>query len=514
MVFRKGFDTDKYVEEQTKYIKERVAKFDKKLYIEFGGKLLFDHHAARVLPGYEPHTKIRILQTLGDDVEIVVCISAKDIQKGRIVGSLGINYGDFTLKLIDDLRAYKLNVFTVVITMFSGESSAVQLKDFLESNGLKVYTTGMIENYPTNTDIIASEKGYGTKPYIETTKPIVIITGAGPNSGKMSTCLTMVYQDKQKGIDAGYAKFETFPIWNLELEHPINTAYEAATADIKDFNLIDPYHLKAYNKVAINYNRDVENFVIIQKIMKAIISKDNFMNTYQSPTDMGVNMAKTGIIDDAVCQEAAKQEIIRRFFRYNQELTLGQEKIDTIEVADRLLEKVNLKVTDRKVVEPARKAAEEAKEAKEAKDREKGHKKVFCGVAIELLDGNIITGKNSSLLHAESAAILNAIKTLADIPDQIHLISEDIIQNIKKFKISAYKQDSESLDVEETLVALAISAATNPTAKLALEQLSKLKNTEMHSTLISKKGDESPIRKLGINLTTDGKLNGNKLFMG
>lgn len=506
MVFKIGFDTDKYVAEQTKYIQERVAKFDKKLYIEFGGKLLFDYHAARVLPGYEPHSKIRILQALGDEVEIVLCINAKDIQKGRIVGSLGINYGDFTLKLIDDLRGYGLYVSTVVITMFSGEASALQIKNFLESNGIKVYTTKIIEDYPTNITVIASDKGYGAKPFIETTKPIVIVTGAGPNSGKMSTCLTMVYQDKKKGIDSGYAKFETFPIWNLPLDHPVNIAYEAATADIKDFNLIDPYHLKAHGKVAINYNRDVENFVIIQKIMKAIISKDNFMNTYQSPTDMGVNMAKTGIINDKACQEAANQEIIRRYFRYHNEYVLGLEKLETVEIVEKLLEKTNQKKTDRTVVEPARKAAEEARE------KNKGNKRVFCGAAIELHNGEIITGKNSPLLHAESSVILNAIKTMAKIPDQIQLISEEIIKQIKNFKITAYKEDSESLDVEETLIALAISSSTNPTAKLALEQLSKLKNTEMHSTHILKKGDESPLRKLGINHTTDSVMSGNKLF--
>jgi uncharacterized protein (UPF0371 family) len=507
MAFKKGFDTDKYVEEQTKYIKERVSKFDKKLYIEFGGKLLFDHHAARVLPGYEPNTKIKILQSLGDEVEIVLCVSAIDIQKGRIFGSLGINYNDFTLKLIDDLRGYGLYVPTVVINLFSGETKAIQLKEFLESKGIKVYTTGLIEGYPSNTDLIASEQGYGATPFIETTKPIVIVSGAGPGSGKMSTCLRMVYQDKQRGVDSGYAKFETFPIWNLPLDHPVNIAYEAATADIKDFNLIDPHHMKQYNKVAINYNRDVENFVIIQKIMKAIISPDNFINTYHSPTDMGVNMAKTGIFDDEACQIASKQEIIRRYFRYNQELVLGLEKKDTVEIAEKIIAKVNVKLLDRTVVEPARIAA------KEAQEQGKGHEGIFCGAAIELGDGQIITGKNSPLLHAESSVLLNAIKKLANIPDSILLISEQIIQQIKTLKVTAYKETAETLDVEETLIALAISAATNPTAKLALEQLPKLKNTEMHTTYIPKKGDESPIRKLGVNLTTDGKLAGNKLYI-
>ncbi|MBU0460426.1 MAG: DUF1846 domain-containing protein [Nanoarchaeota archaeon] len=507
MVFKVGFDTEKYVEEQTKYILERAAKFGNKLYLEFGGKLILDYHAARVLPGYDPNAKIRILQALGENLEIIICVSAEDLQKGRIVGSLGINYGDFALKMIDDLRGYGLHVSTVVINMFSGETAALQLKDFLVGKGVKVYTTGMIAGYPLNIEKIASASGYGEEPFIETTKPIVVVTASGPGSGKMSTCLRMVYQDKQKGIETGYAKFETFPIWNLPLDHPINTAYEAATADIKDFNLIDPHHLKAYEKVAVNYNRDVENFVIIQKMIKAIISNDNFMLNYHSPTDMGVNMAKVGIIDDAICQEAAKEEVIRRYFRYSYEYILGLEKKDTVEAAEMLLEKLDLKVTDRSVVLPARKAAEEAQE------NGKGHKEVYCGAAIELGSGEIITGKNSPLLHAESSVILNSIKVLAGIPDAIYLLSEEIIKQIKDFKSNAYGENTGSLDVEETLIALAISAATNPTAKLALDHLSTLKNVEMHTTHVLKKGDESPIRKLGINLTTDGKISGKKLYL-
>ncbi|MFH1276165.1 MAG: DUF1846 domain-containing protein [Candidatus Woesearchaeota archaeon] len=507
MVFKKGFDTDKYVEEQTKYIQERVAKFDKKLYIEFGGKLLFDFHAARVLPGYDPNAKIKVLQALGENVEIIFCVNAGDIQNSRIVGSLGITYADFTLKMIDDLRSYKLNVSTVVISMFSGQSAALQMKQFLENKGLKVYTTGIISGYPNNIELIASKEGYGAEPFIETSKPIVIVTGAGPNSGKMSTCLKMVYQDKGRDIDSGYAKFETFPIWNLPLDHPINVAYEASTADLKDLNLIDPHHLGAYDKVAVNYNRDVENFVIIQKILKSIISKDNFMNAYHSPTDMGVNMARTGITDDEACQEAAKQEVIRRYFRHNQEYILGQERLETVEVEEKLMHKVGLKIIDRSVVSPARKAAEEAKE------KNKGNKGVYCGAAVELTDGRIVSGKNSPLLHAESATILNAIKVLANIPDEIKLIPENIIQRIKDFKFNAYSEDAENLDVEQALTALAVSTGTNPTAKLALEQLPKLKNTEMHITHIPKKGDESPIRKLGINLTTDGKIGGGKLYL-
>jgi uncharacterized protein (UPF0371 family) len=506
MNFRVGFDTNKYVEEQAKYILERVGKFDQKLYLEFGGKLLFDYHAARVLPGYDPHTKIRILQKLKDSVEIVVCISSQDIQSGKQTGTLGISYGDFILRLIDDLRGYNLKVSNVVITMFNGESAAIKMKHFLESRNVRVYTTKIIEGYPTNIEKITGEEGYGSFPNIETTKPVVVVTGAGPCSGKMSTCLALVYKDKQKGIDAGYAKFETFPIWNLPLDHPVNFAYESATADLKDFNLIDPHHLKAHNKVAVNYNRDVENFVIIQRILKSIISPDNFMNNYHSPTDMGVNMAKCGIVDDEVCSRAANQEIIRRYFLYYQDYLQGTEKWETVCVAEKLIEKLNLKKEHRVTVVHARDTA------KSAKFNGKGYKDTYCGAALELCDGTIITGKNSPLLYAEAAALLNAIKFVAGIPDQIELISAEVLGQIKDFKTNHYNEDAESLDVASTLIALAISAATNPTAKLALQQLSKLKNSEIHTTHLPNRGDEDSLRKLGINLTTDGLVSSNKLY--
>ncbi len=508
MVFKKGFDSEKYIREQSKYILQRVSKFDKKLYLEFGGKIIADYHAARVLPGYEPNNKIKILQKLGKNVEIVICISAKDIQDKKKVESLGITYDNFVLKMIDDLRGYKLFVSTIVITFFTGQSSAEQFKNYLKKKGLNVYTTGYIEGYPHNIENIASKEGYGKKPFIKTTKPIVVVTGAGPNSGKMSTCLTMVYQDKQKGLDSGYAKFETFPIWNIPLEHPINIAYEAATAEIKDFNLIDPHHYKAYHKIAINYNRDVENFVVIQNILKSIISKDNFMRTYRSPTDMGVNMAKVGITNDKVCREAANQEIIRRYYLFNYKYLIGQEKQETIEIMENLLKKAHLKKTDRPVVVLARKAAEVAE-----KSGKKGYQGIYCGAAIELANGNIVVGKNSSLLHAESAVILNAIKELSKIPDPINLISEKVICGIKNFKVKAYGENAETLDVEETLIALAVSSISDPKARLALEQLPLLKNAEMHTTIAPSKSNEFLIRKLGINLTTDGKVSGNKLYL-
>ena len=502
-----GFNTEKYIEEQTREINERVEKFDKKLYLEFGGKLLFDFHAVRVLPGYEPNAKMEILNKLKKNMEIVFCISAKDIQEGKIASSFGINYKDFTLKCIDDLRSRGFDVSTIVINLYSGEYAAKQFGKHMKSNGFRVHFRKLIEGYPSNVKTIASEKGYGAKPYFETKKPIVIVTGAGPSSGKMSTCLAMVYQDTQNNQDSGYAKFETFPIWNLPLKHPVNIAYEAATANIGDYNLIDPWHLKAYGKKAVNYNRDVENFKIIHKILKMIISKDNYMNNYKSPTDMGVNMAKTGIIDEKICAEAAKEEIVRRYFRYKSDFIKGIEKEETIEIMKKLMEEIKVDEKCRKVVIPARNAA------KEAEERKRGSEGIFCGSAIELTNGKIITGKNSPLFHSESAMVLNAVKVLAGIPDNKHLISKEVIEEIKNMKKSILSEKSANLSLEETLIALSISAEKSKEAKLALEQLKKLKGTEMHSTFMLDRRDEGPLRKLGINVTSDGVVPVTKLYL-
>ena len=503
---RIGFDTKRYVDEQARKICERVEKFDRKLYLEFGGKLLFDYHAARVLPGYEPSAKIQILKKLQRNSEIIFCVSARDIQKGRIAGTFGINYRDFTLKCIDDLRALGLDVSTVVINLFSGESSALGLKSYLEKNGLNVYTRKVIPGYPSDLKRIASKKGFGEGKHIKTEKPIVIVTGAGPGSGKMATCLAMVYQDKERGIDSGYAKFETFPIWNLPLNHPINVAYEAATADLKDYNLVDPYHLKAYGIKSINYNRDVENFDVIERILQRIISKDNFMNTYKSPTDMGVNMAKAGITNDRVCREAARQEIVRRYFRHNLEFMRGRDGEETVETVKKIMARLRLKPESRKAVTPARNAMEAAR--KEGK----GSGGVFCGAAIQLNDGRIVTGKNSVLLHSESAVLLNAIKRLGKIPDSMHLISKPVIEEIKMLKTHILRDTNANLNVDETLVALSISSTTNPMAKFALEQLHNLRGTEMHSTHVMHKGDSGPLAKLGINITSDGLQPVTKLY--
>jgi len=502
-----GFDDEKYLKEQTAAISDRVKKFGNKLYLEFGGKLCFDYHAARVLPGYDPNVKIKLLQLLKDKIDIVLCIYAGDIEKGRVRGDFGITYDAATLKLIDDLRKWGLDILSVVITRFANQPTAAIFKNKLERRGVKVYLHYPIEGYPANIDSVVSDEGFGKNEYIQTKNPIVIVTGPGPGSGKLATCFSQLYQEHKRGINAGYAKFETFPIWNLPLKHPVNIAYEAATADIQDFNLVDPFHLNTYNETAINYNRDVESFPILKLILSKIFDKGADLPMYNSPTDMGVNRAGFGIVDDKIVQEAAKQELIRRYFRYNTEYVLGIEKKETVDRVILLMEELGVKITDRTVVEVARIAAEEA----EAKA--KGNAGIYCGAAIQLADGRIITGKNSQLMHAASSLILNAIKVLANIPDEIHLLSPHIINQISKLKEGILDAESESLDLEETLIALSISATTNHTAELAMKKLVELKGCEVHMTHIPTPGDEVGLKRLGVNLTTDGKFSSRNLFV-
>jgi len=502
-----GFDNEKYLKEQTTAILERVERFDNKLYLEFGGKLCFDYHAARVLPGYDPNVKIRLLQALKNKLDIILCIYAGDIEKGRLRGDFGITYDAATLKLIDDLRKWGLEILAVVITRFNQQPAAIVFKNKLERRGIKVYLHYPIEGYPLNVEYVVGEDGFGKNPYIETKNPIVVVTGPGPNSGKLSTCLSQLYHEHKKGINAGYAKFETFPIWNLPLKHPVNVAYEAATADIGDYNLIDPFHLNTYNQTAVNYNRDVECFPILKLILSKIFAKEDNFSLYNSPTDMGVNRAGFGIIDDKIVQEAAKQELIRRYFRYNTEYLLGLEKKETVERVARLMEELEVEINDRAVVEPARQAAEEAEK------KGKGNMGVYCGAALQLKDGRIVTGKNSVLLHAASSLILNAIKTLAKIPDEIHLLSPQIISQITKLKKRILNSESESLDLEETLIALSISATTNHTAELAMQKLKELETCEVHLTHIPTPGDEVGLKRLGVNLTCDGKFSSPYLFI-
>jgi len=493
-----GFDNEKYLAEQSKAILERVKKFDHKLYLEFGGKLCFDYHAARVLPGYDPRAKLRLLKILRDKIEVILCVYAEDIEMGRLCGDFGMPYDTSCLFMIDDLKDWGLDVCSVVLTRFNNEPQAIRFKNRLQSKGIATYLHQVIPGYPQDVDRIISEEGLGSNQYIPTQKPIVIVAAPGPGSGKLATCLSQMYHDHKKGINSGFAKFETFPIWNLPLKHPVNVAYESATADLRDFNLVDPFHLEAYKKEAINYNRDVEAFPILKKILERIVGRgQRRMMMYNSPTDMGVNRVSSGIIDDGVVQEAAKQEIIRRYFRYHWEFMLGVQNKETVQRAKGLMEELGLKQEDRPCVVPARRAAIQAEK------KGKGHKGIFCGAAVELDNGKIVTGKNSPLLHAASAAILNAVKVLAKIPDKIDLLPRAVINNIGALKKDTLGMKSESLDLEEILIALSISATSNPAAEAGMKELGRLNGCQMHLTHLPSEGDEGGLRKLGINMTTD-----------
>jgi len=498
-----GFDNEKYLKEQSAAILERVARFDNKLYLEFGGKLLFDLHAARVLPGFDPNVKMRLLQKLQDKADIILCIYAGDIERKKVRADFGITYDVDALKLIDDLRDWNIEVAAVVITRFADQPAATIFKNKLERRGVRVYTHAHTRGYPTDVDTIVSEQGYGANAYIETKKPLVVVTGPGPGSGKLATCLSQLYHDHKRGAHSGYAKFETFPIWNLPLKHPVNVAYEAATADIRDFNLIDPFHLEAYGAAAINYNRDVEVFPVLKRILVRIMGDEA---VYKSPTDMGVNRAGFAITDDAAVREAATQEIIRRFFRYSCEYAMGLADHETVERVELLMDELGVEPTSRRVVAPARQAAAQAQ------NTGKGNRGIFCGAAIELADGAILTGKNSPLMHATSALVLNAIKHLAGIPDRIHLLSPTIIESIGALKEQVLSARTVSLNLDEALIALSIGAATNPTAQLAMERLKELAGCEVHLTHIPSPGDEAGLKRLGVNLTAEPNFSSKDLF--
>ncbi len=500
---KKGFDNEKYLNEQTAAILERVKKFDNKLYLEFGGKLIFDYHASRVLPGFDPNVKMMLLQKLKDKADIILCIYAGDIERKKIRGDFGITYDSDALKLIDDIRGWGLDILAVVITRFEDQPSVVQFKNKLERRDIKVYTHRATKGYPSDIDLIVSDDGYGANPYIETKKPLVVVTGPGPGSGKLATCLSQLYHDHKRGIKSGYAKFETFPIWSLPLKHPVNVAYEAATADIADFNMIDNFHLEAYGKTAVNYNRDMEVFPVIRRISEKIMGE----SVYKSPTDMGVNRAGFGIFDDEAVRAAAKQELIRRCFRYSCEYAMGLEDKETVQRAKLIMSELNVKLADRTVVEPARRAAVDAQKNK------KGHEGVFCGAAIELKDGTIVQGKNSPLMHAASSLVLNATKHLADIPDNIYLLLPNVIKSITDLKKNVFNKNAASLNLEETLIALSICATTNPAAQLAMEKLKELQGCEVHMTHIPTPGDESGFRRLGVNLTADPTFSSKDLFL-
>lgn len=499
-----GFNNEKYLKEQTSAILKRVDRFEGKLYLEFGGKLLFDYHASRVLPGFDPNVKMHLLQKLRHNSDIILCIFAGDIERKKVRADFGITYDSDALKLIDDLREWGIEINAVVITRFENQPTAQAFKNRLEHRNIKVYTHKFTKGYPTDINTIVSDEGYGANDYIKTDKSLVVVTGPGPGSGKLATCMSQLYHEHKNGIKAGYAKFETFPIWNLPLKHPVNVAYESATADLRDYNEIDPFHLEAYGKTAVNYNRDVEIFPVLKCILKKIMGSDS---VYQSPTDMGVNRAGFGIVDDKIVQEAANQEIIRRRFRYNCEHVLGFVDKGTVERAELLMNKMQLKPEDRSVIEPARLAAREAKE------KGKGNEGIYCGAALELTDGTILTGKNSSLMHASSSLILNVTKHLANIPDDIHLLSPKVTESIWNFKRNILSSKQISLNLEETLIALSISATTNPTAEAAMNTIPDIKGCDMHLTHIPTPGDEDGLRKLGIHLTSDPYFSTKSLFI-
>lgn len=498
---KKGFDNQRYMEEQSKFILQRVADYDK-LYLEFGGKLMFDLHAKRVLPGFDENAKIKLMHHLKDKLEVIICVYAGDIERNKIRGDFGITYDRDVLRLIDDLRTYELDVNSVVITRYDNQPSAKAFMNKLERRGIKVYTHQATKGYPFDVDTIVSEEGYGKNPYIETTKPIVMVTAPGPGSGKLATCLSQLYHEHMRGRTAGYSKYETFPVWNLPLKHPVNIAYEAATVDLKDVNMIDSFHLEHYGEVSINYNRDIETFPVLRRIIEKITGE---ASVYKSPTDMGVNRVGFGIIDDAVIREASLQEIIRRYFKTGCEYKKGLTDFDTFQRAKLIMEEVNLKEGDRKVVTAAREYAARLKETQEKTDP--------CpATAIELEDGTFITGKGSVIMDSAAAAVINAIKYLAGIQDDMHLLSPVILEPIIRLKRDTLQHRITALNCEEILIALGICAATNTMAMAAMVALPGLKGCQAHSTTILSNNDEQSYRSLGMDVTCDPEYPTDNLY--
>ncbi len=488
-----GFDNEQYLRTQSEKIQERINLFGGKLYLEFGGKLFDDYHASRVLPGFLPDSKVKMLQQMKDQAEIVIVINAGDIEKNKVRGDLGITYDMDVLRLIDAFRGIGLYVGSVVLTQFAAQTAAEAFQKRLESLGIKVFRHYTIPGYPSNIPFIVSDEGFGKNEYVETSRSLVVVTAPGPGSGKMATCLSQLYHENKRGIKAGYAKFETFPIWNLPLNHPVNLAYEAATADLNDVNMIDPFHLEAYGETAVNYNRDVEVFPVLNAMLEKIMGQ----SPYKSPTDMGVNMAGNCIVDDEACCKAACQEIIRRYYNTLCEQRQGSLTGDEVYKVELLMNKAGITPEDRAVIGPAMERAEETG---------------LPAAAIQLPDGRTVTGKTSALLGASSAALLNALKALGGIQKDIHLISPIVIEPIQKLKTTHLGSANPRLHTDEILVALSISAATNPTAELAMQQLPKLRGCEVHSTVILSHVDEDTFRRLGVNLTCEPQYQSKKLY--
>lgn len=489
-----GFDNELYIKKQSEKILERIEHFSGKLYLEFGGKLFDDYHAARVLPGFDVNGKVKLLQKLSNKAEIVFCINAGDIEKNKIRADLGITYDMDVLRLIDNLRSMDLTINSVVITQYQKQSAADIFRRKLERLGVKTYVHKHTKGYPTEIDTIVSDEGYGKNPYIETTKPLVVVTAPGPGSGKLATCLSQLYHEFKRGQKAGYAKFETFPVWNLPLKHPVNMAYEAATSDLNDVNMIDPFYLEAYGKTAVNYNRDIVAFPIVKTMITKITGDENF---YRSPTDMGVNMAGYAIVDDEVCKNAASQEVIRRYYAASCDYKNGTLPAEALQKNIMLMKQMDLKPEDRAVVPAALK-----------KEKKAG----TPAAAIELSDGTIITGKTTNLTNAPASMLLNAIKYIKHISDEIPLISPGVLSPMLKLKSGHLKEKDPILGLEDVLIALSISAGMNPTAEVAMEGLEELSGCQMHSSCMLKKPDELVLKKLGIDLTCEPVLPTNNLY--
>ena len=492
-MYKIGFDNEKYLDMQSKHIRERINQFGGKLYLEFGGKLFDDYHASRVLPGFKPDSKITMLKQLKDQTEIVIAIKAGDIEKNKVRGDIGITYDMDLLRLIDAFTNNGLFVGSVVLTQFSEQPSAIAYERKLKSLGLKVYRHYVIPGYPSDIPLIVSDEGFGRNDYIETTRPLVVVTAPGPGSGKMATCLSQLYHEQKRGVKAGYAKFETFPIWNIALNHPVNLAYEAATADLNDVNMIDPFHLEAYGETVVNYNRDVEVF----PVLKAMFEKISGVSPYQSPTDMGVNMAGYCIIDDDAVKAAASQEIIRRYFQAQCEKRKGDLGESVVQKLELLMKKAKLSTADRPVVAAANIRSEDTGGP---------------ASAIEMQDGTILSAKTSSLLGASSAMLLDALKYLAGIDDSVKLLSREIIEPIMELKVNYLGNHNPLLHIDELLIALSIEAITNPAAKEAYAKLPNLAGLEVHSSVILSQVDVAVFKKLGVNLTCEPKYETKKLY--
>ena len=490
---KQGFDNEKYIKLQSQNIRDRIEKFGGKLYMEFGGKLFDDYHAARVLPGFQPDAKVKMLLELKDDAEIVIVINADAIEKNKRRGDLGITYDLDTLRLIDAFREIGLYVGSVVITCYTGQPLAQAFEKRLNALGIKTYRHYPIKDYPSNISHIISEDGFGKNDFVETERGLVVVTAPGPGSGKMATCLSQLYHEHKRGIKAGYAKFETFPIWSIPLKHPVNIAYEAATADLNDVNMIDPFHLDAYSEKAVNYNRDIEIFPVLNAMLEGILGE----SPYKSPTDMGVNMAGFAISDDEAVCEAARQEVIRRYYAALVNVRQGMGEQSDVGKIELLMKQVSAAVEDRPVVAAALEKAEEPG---------------MPAVALQLADGKIITGKTSSLLGASSSLLLNCLKVLAGIPDEIDLISPTIIEPIQQLKTDVMGNHNPRLHTDEILIALSICAATSDIAKRALEQAPNLNGLEAHSSVILSRVDENVFRKLGVNITFEPKYQTKKLY--